>query len=305
MEELTKQQIVLVTLLVSFVTSIATGIITVALMDQAPPGVTQTINRVVERTIERVTPAPTTQQASIVTKETIVVKEDDLVVKAVEQNLKSVVSITGISGLGELQEKTFLGNGLIVNREGLIVSDVSVVVPVLDEGGNPIPKTLKATYSDGTSLSLSVVPDVVAGSGIILLKPILDDKTKNTVFSSANLAISTAYRLGQTVIALGGEHVSIATGIISNLSDKKVSGDAASQATSTDAVSGKVIGKITTTDLRNIGKTFGSIIVNLSGDVVGIKSSATGYGENVYIPANMVFEIIPKALPSVTPTPKK
>ena len=81
MEGLTKQQIVLVALLISFVTSIATGIVTVALMDQAPPGVTQTINRVVERTIEKVVPTPSqNQSAAVVTKETIVVKEDDLVV---------------------------------------------------------------------------------------------------------------------------------------------------------------------------------------------------------------------------------
>src|SRR3989338_3691505 len=39
-ENLTKQQIVLVTLLVSFVTSLATGIITVSLMEQEPQGVT-------------------------------------------------------------------------------------------------------------------------------------------------------------------------------------------------------------------------------------------------------------------------
>src|SRR3989338_8034713 len=109
MEQLTKQQIVLVTLLVSFVTSIATGIVTVALMDQAPPGVTQTINRVVERTIEKVVPAPTQQTASVITKETIVVKEDALVVEAVAKNTKSVVSIIAVSGEGESKTENFAG----------------------------------------------------------------------------------------------------------------------------------------------------------------------------------------------------
>ena len=48
MESLTKTQIVLLVLLVSFVTSLATGIVTVTLVNQAPQPVTHTINKVVE-----------------------------------------------------------------------------------------------------------------------------------------------------------------------------------------------------------------------------------------------------------------
>src|SRR6185436_15876866 len=98
LNDLNKNQIVLLTLLVSFVTSIATGIVTVALMDQAPPGVTQTINRVVEHTIERVVSAPA-QTASVITKETVVLKEDDLVVAAIEKNASSLVRITKLNQL--------------------------------------------------------------------------------------------------------------------------------------------------------------------------------------------------------------
>src|SRR6185295_1104483 len=58
-EKLTKSQIVLLTLLVSFVTSIATGIVTVSLMDQAPPAIAQTVNRVIEHTIETVVASST------------------------------------------------------------------------------------------------------------------------------------------------------------------------------------------------------------------------------------------------------
>ena len=125
MEKLTKQQIVLLTLLVSFITSIATGIVTVALMDQAPAGVTQTINRVVERTIEKVVtePAKNNNSAAVVTRETIVVKEDDKIVESVEKNKNSIVRVyANTRNAGDVRDRIFIGLGTIVSKEGLIVT---------------------------------------------------------------------------------------------------------------------------------------------------------------------------------------
>lgn len=58
-KELDKKQLVLLTLLITFVVSIATGIVTVSLMNQAPKSVPQTINNVIQRTIEKVTTVET------------------------------------------------------------------------------------------------------------------------------------------------------------------------------------------------------------------------------------------------------
>ncbi|MDD3662873.1 MAG: hypothetical protein PHT84_03340 [Candidatus Pacebacteria bacterium] len=54
-KELNKKQLVLLTLFITFVVSIATGIVTVSLMQQMPESVPQTVNNVIQRTIEKVT----------------------------------------------------------------------------------------------------------------------------------------------------------------------------------------------------------------------------------------------------------
>jgi hypothetical protein len=72
-EDLNKTQFLLLTLLVNFVTAIATGVLTVSLLDDTSPTITQTVNRIVERTVDTVTapapvispigkPAPTTEE---------------------------------------------------------------------------------------------------------------------------------------------------------------------------------------------------------------------------------------------------
>jgi hypothetical protein len=92
-EELNKSQLILLTLLVSFVTSIATCIVTVALVQQAPSTVTQNINRIVERTVEKVVPSQS-QTASVITQEkTVIIKETDLIAKAVAKASPSVAGI--------------------------------------------------------------------------------------------------------------------------------------------------------------------------------------------------------------------
>src|SRR4051812_35957378 len=107
MEDLTKTQIVLLTLLVSFITSIATGIITSSLLAQAPQNVTQTIDRVVERTIQQVAPATPGTPSTV--KEVTIVKEDDAIVASVDKSSKALVRIKSPATVDGVQSFYALG----------------------------------------------------------------------------------------------------------------------------------------------------------------------------------------------------
>lgn len=87
MEHLTKQQILLLGVFVSFVTSIATAVFTVSLMSQSPQGVVKTVNQVVERTIEKVVTDPGSKPVTVV----LDVKEQ--LVTAVNNASSTVVAI--------------------------------------------------------------------------------------------------------------------------------------------------------------------------------------------------------------------
>ena len=196
MEHLSKQQIILLTLLVSFVTSIATGIVTVSLMDQAPVGVTQTINRVVERTIERVVSesAPSTNSNTASVAVTL-----DPIAQAVEKVSKSLVRIKS-SGAGS---GSVSGLGLIVSSEGVIVTDKSAVASI----NNPV-----AVFHNGQEVPLQVIQSQINGD-IVFVLPLIPKDRKSSVIFPASVASST--KLGQAVLTISGkDSYTLSQGII-------------------------------------------------------------------------------------------
>ena len=271
MENLTKQQIILLTLLVSFVTSIATGIITVSLMDQAPAGVTQTINRVVERTIEKVVPQ-IVKSDPVTVRETIIVNEGDQITKAIENNKNVAVRLYKKNG--ELE--TFIGLGAWISADGKIVFPDALS---LFDGESLIAVSADGTKYNLTSVSTSTENKIFVSKAVSIVG---STSTLPTKFPNINLT-STPAKLGQSVVVLSGEKKdTVMNGIISSLDDViSIVTVASSTASSTSA---------TTTDsyiqvsVDNNSLFTGSILMNLSGEVIGLRER----NGTSFIPASLI-----------------
>jgi S1-C subfamily serine protease len=253
MEDLTKTQIVLLTLLVSFITSIATGIITTSLLAEAPQNVTQTIDRVVERTVERVAPAAVGNNTTV--REVTIVKEGDAVVSAVESTAKSVVYIKYPAGSDGIQR--FYAMGVIVNKQGLVLTDKR------DLG---VTGTYTVVLSDGTQLPAVFVAASDTGSMSLFKITANETELKSLVPMTFS---KTDPKLGQTVIAVKGKE-SIAVGRVLSLDSN--AGDA-------------------TTDISASGEIAGGALLNLSGELVGLKTS----NADLTLPASSYTVVSPLA----------
>lgn len=119
-KELDKKQLILLTLLITFVVSIATGIVTVSLMNQAPKSVPQTINNVIQRTIEKVTTieSPLVDQKPISSKEEVFVNSGDVLV-----SIYPVVDGENNSS-DELKE---VGQGVLISDSGLLLVENNIL----------------------------------------------------------------------------------------------------------------------------------------------------------------------------------
>lgn len=229
MEQLTKTQALLLNLLVTFVTSIATGIVTVSLLEQAPSTVTRTINRVVEKTVERIVPT-NTGQATVVT-EKVIVKAEDLTVKAVEENSQSMIVLrgTGVDG-----SELHAGLGFIVSPDGIAVADRQSLA-----GADPA--SLLALYR-GTAFPAAIISSETA-HGFVLLKlhppkeepaPAAATTTENEnnkksvpAFVPVRFTDSSAVKSGQSAIFLSGRKgTSVVIGIVSDLVTETVQNSA-------------------------------------------------------------------------------
>jgi hypothetical protein len=245
MEELNKQQIVLLTLLVSFVTSIATGITTVSLVTQYDtPTVTQTINRVVEKTIERVVPADTEEKTITVVKTpekeivTVVVKEEDLTIDSIQTNAKSLVRIYDVSN----KQRLLVSLGLVISKDGSFIARESFFSKN---------KSYIGVYGDKEY----ELDPLYQGKDdpIIIMKPILAVGDATT-FNAVSFGEAGTLQLGQTVLSLGGANQNeVNNGIIKSLQKN------------TDAT--KVIAINTTVPAPTL---LGTILINLKGEVVGM-----------------------------------
>jgi len=200
-EELSKSRLVLLTLLVSFVTSIATGIVTVSLVEQAPPTLTQTVNRVIERTVERVVPG---QAAAVVTTEkTVVVKESDLIVEAVGKMTPSLVRL-----YASASDQTFLGLGVIIDEGGGIVTDASILGSA---------SKVAVALSSGEQVVASV-SSKQADTGLALLLMATTTPEDATGGPAPAVISASGTSLGQTIVILSGRTIPrIADGIVTAL----------------------------------------------------------------------------------------
>lgn len=289
MEDLNKNQIVLLTLLVSFVTSIATGIITVSLLQEAPIEVTRNINSIVEKTIETVTKPGTisTQIQKEIT--TIVVKEEDSVIDSINKNVKSIVRINEKDGLTGIT--SFYGIGLVVTKDGYIATNRKTISNT---------NAYNATMSDGVEFQVTPT-GVDKQTDFILFKvqiPKISESDQNlatAVAAKANYAFIPAVfgdeepKLGQTIISLGGDtNNSIAVGRVTSLDTK----NSTVGTTTTKYLSG------INTDISIKDLVDGSPLLNLSGDVVGINLSPISL--RVFTP----ISVIKKEVANLSEPPK-
>ncbi len=201
-EELTKSQLLLLTLLVTFVTSIATGILTVSMLDQAPPVVTRTINRVIERTVKTVAPALPATVIKTITQ-TPAPSNEDLVTSALSSQDSRTVLIY----------KENASTSTPALAVGTYIPASRTVVTI---AGKKLPRKATVEFPDGSVFNAFLAHTI---NGLARY-----DFSRNTVLPKVNnpkLIAEKSLRLGETVLAIRGDG-SATTGIVSQVSSDGV-----------------------------------------------------------------------------------
>jgi len=183
-KELDKRQLILLTLLITFVVSIGTGIVTVSLMKQMPQKIPQTINNVIQRTIEKVTTVevPSTTKTSDVnnnnttnTKESLGLFADsgDALVsiysKNIIQDTPTTTTVDGTETTSTKQQDP-IGQGVIVSDIGLILVESSIL------NGDDVYKVILGS----TDFDASVLKKFNNGFTILKISTVTDKTIEST-----------------------------------------------------------------------------------------------------------------------------
>ena len=196
-EELSKSQLILLTILVNFVTAVATGILTVSLLDHSPAIVTQTINRVVEHTIETVAATP----AAII--QAPAPSNQELVTAAIGAAASRTVAIYAAD----------TGTSTPAISVGTYLSKARAVVTAAQDA---LPNEVLIEFPNGSHIAASLARK---GTGIMIYG--FADGAVLPKLTSPTLVASNELKLGETALALSNEGIA-STGIVARVSDKGV-----------------------------------------------------------------------------------
>jgi hypothetical protein len=181
---------ILLALLVSFVTSLATGITTVSLMDQSP-NMTRTITQVIQQTVSGLSTGGASSTAAVA------IAVNDEVADATASIEPSIVRLRdGDSG-------PVVGLGLIVSGSGAIMSDKDLT----DTLNSP-----EAVFPNGTSVPIAVARFQINGD-VAFLVP-----TRSISISMRPIVFGSAARLGASLWSLTGTSTyTLSQGIVTEL----------------------------------------------------------------------------------------
>jgi len=197
-EELSKSQLILLTILVNFVTSVATGILTVSLLDNSPAFVTQTVNRVVERTIETVA-----QVAPAAIIQAPAPSNQDLVTSALGADATRAVFIYALE-TGTSTPAISVGTYLPKSRT------------IATAAQDALPKEALIEFPGGLYFSSSLAHE---GGGVAIYG--FSDSVSLPKVTAYTLVDTSNLKLGQTVLAIGADGAA-STGIVARVNEKGI-----------------------------------------------------------------------------------
>ncbi len=233
-EELSKSQLLMLMILVNFIISIATGVLTVSLLQQAPQTVTQTVNQIVDRTIETVatgTPLATavaTQQPQPVTK-TVVQSADTQLPAAISAMGARSVEIYGSGGTTTPLEAlgTYLpkSDAVVTATQAGLSTNAIIKFP----NGTTKPASVSHTgatltiygFADGATLPAAPAPSIVSHGDLKVGETVVaytDDGSAVTGIISkigdtliyTNLPVTPA---GNSLVDLNGNVIGVSNGV--------------------------------------------------------------------------------------------
>src|SRR3989338_4286404 len=290
MDNLTKTQLILLVLLVSFVTSLVTGIVSVSLVSQNTLSPIQTISRVIERVSEP-------QQTPVI--QNALPSEEELIVRLVKNVSPAVVSVVAARDIPVIEQyfinlfgdNEFLipqyrqkgterrqissGSGFFVSADGLIVTNRHVV------------EDAAADYSVVTNDGKKIAVKVLARDPV---RDIAVLKVEGTNHAFIPLGNSDGLNVGQTVVAIGnalGEFQNtVSVGVISGLRRTVVASGLSSGP--------EILSQVIQTDAAINPGNSGGPLLDLAGRVIGINVAMAQGAENIgfSLPVNMVRKAV-------------